>query len=36
MSQKIKDKADVAEARTHEASGFMQQIRSKHKELDLN
>ena len=27
MSQKIKDKADAAEARTHETRGFMQQVR---------
>ena len=27
MSQKIEDKADVAEARTHETKGFMQQVR---------
>ena len=27
MSQKIEDKADVAEARTHETRGFMQQVR---------
>ena len=25
MSQKIEDKADAAEARTHETRGFMQQ-----------
>jgi hypothetical protein len=27
VSQKIKDKADAAEARTHETRGFMQQVR---------
>ncbi len=27
MSQKIEDKADAAEARTHETRGFMQQVR---------
>ena len=27
MSQKIEDKADVAEARTHETRGFMQPVR---------
>ncbi len=27
MSQKIEDKADVAEARTHETRSFMQQVR---------
>jgi len=27
MSQKIEDKADAAEARTHETKGFMQQVR---------
>ena len=27
MSQDNKDKADVAEARTHETKGFMQQVR---------
>ena len=27
MSQKIEDKADAAEARTHETRGFMKQVR---------
>ncbi len=27
MSQKIEDKTDAAEARTHETRGFMQQVR---------
>ena len=27
MSQKIKDKADAAEVRTHETRSFMQQVR---------
>ncbi len=27
MSQKIEDKADLAEIRTHETRGFMQQVR---------
>ena len=27
MSRKIEDKADAAEARTHETKGFMQQVR---------
>ncbi len=27
MSQKIEDKADAAEARTHETRGYMQQVR---------
>jgi hypothetical protein len=27
VSQKIEDKADAAEARTHETRGFMQQVR---------
>jgi transposase len=27
VSQKIEDKADAAEARTHETKGFMQQVR---------
>ena len=27
MSQKIEDKADIAEARTHETRGFIQQVR---------
>ena len=28
MSQRIEDKADTAEARTHETRGFMQQVRT--------